>query len=456
MSESTSSQPAWHSTFHIVLPDAQGRQILLLPGDGGWTLPFVHIKGGLWVGDSHKIIAALRERMGFGFPFTVLRYLHFDLNKTERWDRAVLVLEVHVPQTEAPLDGYWVDRSMLANLPLVQPEQRQWLQDFLTPSAQNSQAELRAPWAHPGWFAEAARWMTHTLQGLGRAPTGDVEQFKNLGISSVLRVPTAAGLVYLKATADLPLFISEGTVMAHLARRFPGQIPRPLAINAEENWMLLDDFGSDLRSEKAPEADVAGFLRQFGALQAQSAGMVDELLRAGCRDRRLPVLIRQIDELMAHPLTARHTTPDDLARLRAVAPKLKKHCADLDRYSLPDCLVHGDLHLGNVARNGDSYQIFDWSDSCIAHPFVDMIEPYFFYDDTEVQEQLRDAYLSQWTRWEPMEQLREAWRLAEPLAALHQAVSYLYILLGQEELVHREMAHGLGDFLKLAIKAVKE
>ena len=77
------------------------------------------------------------------------------------------------------------------------------------------------------------------------------------------------------------------------------------------------------------------------------------------------------------PLTARHITPDELARLRTAIPALQERCTVLGRYNLPDCLVHGDLHLGNVARNGDSYQIFDWSDSCIAHPFVDMIEPYF-------------------------------------------------------------------------------
>ena len=145
--------------------------------------------------------------------------------------------------------------------------------------------------------------------------------------------------------------------------------------------MLLDDFGPDLRSQKATDTDVAGFLRQFGALQAQSAGMTDALRRAGCRDRRLPVLARQIDELAAHPLTARHITPDELARLRTAIPALQERCTALGRYNLPDCLVHGDLHLGNVARNGtkngEGYQIFDWSDSCIAHPFVDMIEPYF-------------------------------------------------------------------------------
>ena len=70
--------------------------------------------------------------------------------------------------------------------------------------------------------------------------------------------------------------------------------------------------------------------------------------------------------------------------------------------------------------------------------------------------QLRDAYLSQWTDWEPTARLREAWQLARPLAALHQAVSYLHILLGQEEAIHDEMADGLRDFIRLTVEALPE
>jgi hypothetical protein len=448
--------PRWNSEFHLVLPDDKRRRVLLLSDETGGYLPSLRVDRQLWVGNSHELIRLLREHLGLADNFIILRYLRMEMNPAERRVQAWLVLEPHSEWHELPLNGRWVNREVLAEEPLADKESQALLLDYLNGEAAGANVPLRAPWAEPGWFSRASHWMTETLIALGRNPTGPVQQFRNLGISSVLRVPTAAGLVYLKATAKLPLFINEGAFMAQLAEQFPGQIPRPIAIEAQQHWMLLDDFGADLRTQKPSEADVAKFLGQFGALQVQSAGMTDALRRAGCRDRRLAVLALQIADLAVHPLTARHTTPDEPSRLCAAVPGLQERCTILGRYNLPDCLVHGDLHLGNVARNGDRYQVFDWSDSCIAHPFVDMIEPYFFYDDAEIQGRLRDAYLSQWTQFEPMERLSEVWRLAKPLAALHQAVSYLHILIGQEELVHSEMADGLRDFVRLALTALTD
>ncbi|HRJ42737.1 MAG: hypothetical protein KJZ86_15225 [Caldilineaceae bacterium] len=65
-----------------------------------------------------------------------------------------------------------------------------------------------------------------------------------------------------------------------------------------------------------------------------------------------------------------------------------------------------------------------------------------------------DVYLAGWMGMESTARLKELWELAKPLAALHQAVSYLHILLGQEEAVHPEMASGLRDFVAHTLKAM--
>ncbi len=450
------AKPQWISNFHIVLPDGERRRVLLLAGDAGWTLPFLRVEERLWVGKSQQIADLLRQRVGLSCNFTVLRYLRMELNEEERWDRVFLLLEIHEKLAEPPLNGCWMERATLAELPLADAEARGLLLDYLDAEASGHIPRLRAPWAQPGWFAAAGAWMVETLAALGRPPSGRVQQFRNLGISSLLRVPTAAGLVYLKATAKLPLFVNEAVLMTRLAERFPGQIPPPLAIEPEKGWMLLDDFGRDLRQEQAAETDVAALLRQFGAMQAQSAALVEELLQAGCHDRRLPVLAAQIDLLVEHPLSREHAKADDLAQLRRLAPRLQERCVELASYGLPDTLVHGDLHLGNAARNGQRYLIFDWSDACISHPFLDLITPYFFQENAADAQQRRDSYLAQWTDWAPMDRLLEVWRLAKPLAALHQAVSYLHILLGQEELIHAEMTDGLQEFVTLAVAVLAE
>jgi len=458
----TSQQPIetpprqWISNFHIVLPDMERKRILLLPSDTGWKLPSLAVEDRLWVGKSRQIITHMREKLGLTCDFTVLRYLHRETDEEDRWDQTYLVLELHANPTEPPLGGQWVDRVNLAEVAVPDEKVRGWLLDYLDEETAGEFPPLRAPWARAGWFSATSAWMTKTLTGLERPPTGAVQQFRNLGISSLLRVPTQAGLVYLKATAKLPLFVNEAVLMTRLAERFPGQIPPPLAIEPEKGWMLLDDFGTDLGTDNASAEEVAGALRQFGALQIKSAPALEELLGLGCFDRRLSVLTRQLDLLVDHPLSRCHVKPDDLTQLRSLVPDIKKRCTELASYHLPDTLVHGDLHMGNMARNGEGYLFYDWSDACIAHPFLDMIAPYFFYGDPKIQEQMREVYLSQWTAWEPVERLREAWRLAKPLAALHQAVSYLHILIGQEEVVHEEMTDGLCEFIALTLAAMAE
>jgi aminoglycoside phosphotransferase (APT) family kinase protein len=86
----------------------------------------------------------------------------------------------------------------------------------------------------------------------------------------------------------------------------------------------------------------------------------------------------------------------------------------LASYAVPHTLVHGDLHLGNVARCAGSYLFFDWTDACVAHPFFDTIS-IFQAKDPNVLARLRNSYLGVWAAYEPIERLLEAWTLAKPL-----------------------------------------
>jgi Phosphotransferase enzyme family len=105
-------------------------------------------------------------------------------------------------------------------------------------------------------------------------------------------------------------------------------------------------------------------------------------------------------------------------------------CAELAGYAVPPSLGHGDLHLSNVARGPAGYLFFDWTDACVAHPFLDLAtirRGTAFTDATEeaeLRERLRQAYLPAWASFEPPGRLARAFELAAPLGALHQAVSY--------------------------------
>ncbi len=105
-----------------------------------------------------------------------------------------------------------------------------------------------------------------------------------------------------------------------------------------------------------------------------------------------------------------------------MAPRLVAMSCELQEYQVPRSLVHGDLHLANVAFNRGNYVFFDWCDSCVSHPFLDIA--YIFAQNAKNETQCRDAYLALWTEYEPMERLLRMWALAEPLSALNQAITY--------------------------------
>jgi thiamine kinase-like enzyme len=218
--------------------------------------------------------------------------------------------------------------------------------------------------------------------------------------------------------------------------------------------MLLADFGEPV-GRKAPvkiQKDIYSLLAQ---IQIKSVQHIDKLLSIGCLDRRLEWLATQIDILFNDEIALSQMQPDEIQQLQTLAPSLKEQCAQLASYQIPQTLVHGDLHLGNVAFHNNNYILFDWTDSCISHPFFDMFE-FFFPRKNQLSSStlidLRDEYLAQWTIYESKSRLLEAWTFAEPLCALHHAVTYQYITACLETRAKQELSNALPAFLRELLK----
>jgi hypothetical protein len=293
------------------------------------------------------------------------------------------------------------------------------------------------------------------LARLGYSLTAPVEQVKSWGISCILRAHTTAGVVYFKVANERPLFAHEPALIRGLAALYPAHVPAPLSVDESRRWMLLADLGEPIGWD-APVEQQEHMLLAHGEIQRDATKRIDALLAMGCLDRRLARLAMQIDALLDDTvLLARMLNAAEIERVRALRPRLMAMCAELASYAVPPTLVHGDLHLENVARLGDNLMFFDWTDACVAHPFFDAIS-IFQVEDSHREERLRDSYLSLWVAYEPVERLRVAWELAKPLSALHQAISYQYILAALEELSQPELSSGLPYWLRTLLQMADE
>src|SRR5262245_36254902 len=112
----------------------------------------------------------------------------------------------------------------------------------------------RLPWTRPGWFEQASAWIGAELGRQGLVASGSIEQPHVRPWSTVLRVPTSAGVLYFKATA--PMLAHEPALTQALARWRPDCMPEVVAADLNLGWMLLRDSGESLRSHIQAEQDI--------------------------------------------------------------------------------------------------------------------------------------------------------------------------------------------------------
>lgn len=445
-------QPKWISHIYAIIPHPTEAKVLMLSEDGSYSLPHICVHESIDFENFVTIKSQIEPELG---SVNILYYASLDYNKSKRQTNCIYVLERN---DTASQQGDWIDLQVLINLPLKSPEHKSVIETYLREIESGDIPELRPPWAREGWLQSATQWIDEQLLELNYQRLSPVECIKSWGISCILRVNTNAGKIYLKEASTLPLFCNEPVVTVELANLFPAHIPTVLSIDTQRHWMLLADFGEPI-GRNAPIKLQKDIYRLLAQIQIKSVQHIDKLLSVGCLDRRLDWLADQIDVLFNDEFALSQLQTEEIKQLQTFAPYLKNFCSQLASYQIPQTLVHGDLHLNNVAFYKDNYLIFDWTDSCVAHPFFDMFDLFFYRKNKAVSSEIKDLqqeYLSQWIAYESMSRLLEAWRLAKPLCALHHAVSYQHIVACLEPRAKQELSNALPGFIRELIVATPQ
>jgi Phosphotransferase enzyme family len=441
----------WHSHIYFMLSHISEPSVLMLPTEHGWSLLHLQYAGRMRLANVEPLQQIVAQSLGLSA--TALRCV--SSHTAHQQLEAIFSLENHCPGWRPPARWRWVTREALAAIPLAVPAHRVVLETCLAEAETDTIPALRAPWARRGWFAQAQAWIATQLARLDYVFVPPLTQVRNWGISCVLRVRTFTGDLYLKAASTRPLFAREAVLVQELAARYPAYMPLPVALDHHQNWLLLADVGPDLRS--TPDSQVwAEALYTFGRLQRATATQVDDLLGLGCRDRRLETMQAHLETLVQNAEVAAQLQADEQMQLHHLVPRLTAMSHALADYRVPYTLVHGDLHPGNIAHYQGSYRFFDWTDACIAHPFFDVL-PILLHtqvlpDAASACAHMLDSYLELWTAYEPLERLRQVWALAQPLGALHQAISYAHIVAGLEATAKHELAWGISYWLRQVLQ----
>ncbi len=310
--------------------------------------------------------------------------------------------------------------------------------------------DLRPRWARRGWHERASAWMSGAMAAVGRPLLEPPRQFYLRGISALLRGRTATGDVFLKAV--FPPFHPEPVVGRLLAERFPTLVPRVVAIDVDEGWLIVDDVAApwigDLPIE-AKRAGLAAGARAVVAIQTALVGDLDAFVAAGCPNRSIEDLAAALataigPEAVAH---AEGSVPAEHPE-RAVAA-VRDAVERVVALGLPTTIVHGDFHPGNVALAEDRAVIIDWSDAAIGNPAIDLVTWLSWSKDQPDDRRVAtDAWIEAWSGTIDPDAARAAIDDILVVGAAYQVVSYDGILRALESATRYTLADGARSFLR--------
>ena len=298
---------------------------------------------------------------------------------------------------------------------------------------------LRPEWFRDGWLAEAAGWIDDAIAAAGRRRTGPTVPVRMWSLSAVLRTPVAGAAddesVWFKATCDW--FRAEPAITEVLGTFAADHIPTLVAVDRERAWMLMEPLpGPDLRDhpEHAPMAASA-----VASTQIRSVGHLKALISAGCPDRTLQPTLDAFHGLVHDSVELAVLTPVERAAAVVAEPWIAERISELFASTFPSTIVHGDCHLGNVAAHGDGAVLFDWTDGCVGHPFLDGVHLARSAGD-EHHDAIKAAYTAPWREGYPDADVDRTWELALFGDRVFQAISYEGIYRAQEEGSRWEMS----------------
>jgi hypothetical protein len=343
-----------------------------------------------WWQETRDVVADARAR--HGVEVTVLRLLRVGA-ATEDGHREVSYLAELC--SDAPRDLLPVDGDPLADHP------------------------LRLPYARPGGPAADLAWAAAALAARDTPVVGRPVQMRTWNLSAVWRLPTASGAAWLKVVP--PFFAHEGRILERLDR----DVAPPL-VAADGPRVLLEEVpGNDQYGASVPL-----LVRMVSMLVGLQAGWVDrvaELELLGLPDWRPAPFAAVAARALSASASADQLDMATARQVGALIDGLGERFASLAEAGVPDTLVHGDFHPGNVCGSAARLVLLDWGDCGIGSPmldqaaFLDGLTP---ADASEVQE----VWADEWRTAVPGCDPHRAASLLAPVAALRKAIVYQMFL----------------------------
>lgn len=411
---------------HLVIPQEDGRSVLLQVDEGRWRLPRV-ASADPRVGVVEPVAGALRAELGIAG--TVLRCLDAEEGAEGQAVSAVYRIERHGGAPPISEALRWVTSSELRELPFERLDHQELLLGWLADGRGTTQAGTPRPWTEPGWFQRAKEWIRRSLAREGLEWEDGPRQLRSEAGSCLMTVTASGRTYWFKATP--PGSQREAALTEWLASLRPPWLPPVVASEPEEGWLLLAEVGGRPLYRVADPEPWTGVLSAYATLQIDCVARVGQLHSLGCPDLGPERLVDHLPTVVESALTVLEGGPHALQPrqvkgIRASLPGLVTEARELATAGVPVTLEHGDFHPNNFHVTEAGPVFLDWSDGSVSHPFFSLAAMLTYVQQlmpavARRRALLRDAYLEPWAIYESPPRLREIFAIAEHLSGLHYA-----------------------------------
>ena len=258
--------------------------------------------------------------------------------------------------------------------------------------------------------------------------------------SSVLKINTSQGLVYLKQTPP-DLFIEVAIIQKCRDLCKITNIPEVIAENKELHCFLMKECGDvSLRTlfdgHLNTDLLVQG-LHTYKAMQQATVSHVDAFLQAGVPDWRLLHFPKLYQELISNEafLKTQGLEAAQIKILQDSLGHLEALCLALSSYGIPECLSHSDFHENNMLFSSATQKvsIIDLGETAINHPFFSLAaflhipcNRYKVVVGSADYQILHDACFQGWLPYD--QDLSEALKITEKLLPIYLTFAHMRLV----------------------------
>jgi hypothetical protein len=428
---------------HVLVPRLGGGEVLVRAESIGQpALPVVRLPG--MAGErSSSVLDGVRSSTPFEWLLGI-QAVEVDV----RWRITLALVEAEAVDV-APAGYGWAPAD--AALAATRPEPVRAALERSLRAAATLGGEGVAPWFVPGWRSRTAAWMDDRLAARGRSMTGEPRVVHAGPVAVVLRAETVTGPVYHKASVRH--FAQEATILEALGLRTPGWVPEVLAVDPAVGSLMAPMGGREL-ADDPPQTWGRG-LRRLAELQVAWVGRTRELLTAGAPAKGLRALAAQVEAMEGVFDALVRLEPDAWPAWSDLAGGLCERILSLDASPVPESLVHGDFHPGNVQVDGEEVRVFDWSDGAISHPFVDLAVYLRELPTPAERRRMVDAYLEPWSAGYERAALERAVVVAPAVGAVYQVATHLALVPALDPRDRWQYEHAAPRWLRAALRPLE-